>query len=405
VKKNVLKMFAGDMMYSVLALCTLNGILQLFVNPYLTRQMGATDFGVILSIQSVVSIMASTFGTGANYSRMMTVTKKQDPKGDYNIFLVGIGLLSLAVTLVMLYVFDRTYPDRGIFSAGMYVSSLVLMVATVLRYYGDVSYKQTVNYRGYLVYYIVISAGYIVGTLLYPVTHSWGLALCLGEVCATVFVAATGVIYKRPLFEKSEKHRYVMQSVWQLSFAYLISGMIMNADRILLMLFVGSAEVTVFYTATLVGKIVAMLTSPLNGVVMGHLSQYEGKLTRKAMGLISALMLLVCVVVLACSVVVSHVFVKIMYPDVYELARPLFLIANAGQIFYFTSESLMVIVLRFTGEKLQIVLNVAYAVLFFALVVPAVLLYGLNGLAAGILIANVIRYAAVTVVGIMFGTK
>jgi O-antigen/teichoic acid export membrane protein len=135
------------------------------------------------------------------------------------------------------------------------------------------------------------------------------------------------------------------------------------------------------------------------------LSQYEGKLTRKAMGLISALMLLVCVVVLACSVVVSHVFVKIMYPDVYELARPLFLIANAGQIFYFTSESLMVIVLRFTGEKLQIVLNVVYAVLFFALVVPAVLLYGLNGLAAGILIANVIRYAAVTVVGIMFGTK
>ena len=103
--------------------------------------------------------------------------------------------------------------------------------------------------------------------------------------------------------------------------------------------------------------------------------------------------------VLGVSVVTSYIFVKIMYPDVYELAKPLFLIANAGQIFYFISESLMVIVLRFTGEKLQIILNVAYAVLFFVLAVPGVIFGNLYGLAAAILAANLIRYIAVTLVG------
>lgn len=392
MKKGMIKAFAGDMMYSVLALVALNGIIQLFVNPFLTKSMGVDHFGLILSIQSVVSIMAASFGSGANYSRMVVSAKKQDVKGDYNIFLAAVAVLALIVTWVMLYIFDALNPV-------MYVSSAVLMIATVLRYYNDVNYKLQLNFKGFLVYYLVIAAGYAAGTLLYPLTHSWGLALALGEVAATVFVAWTGYIYKRPVFEASEKFASNMQSVWALSLAYLLTSVIMNADRILVYLCIGAAEVTVFYTATLVGKIAAMITSPLNGVIIGHLSKYEGRLTKKMMAQISGVLLAAGIVVLAVSVITSYVFVKIMYPDVYEQAKPLFLLANAGQIFYFISESLMVIVLRFTGEKLQVILNVAYAVVYFALAVPGVIFGRLGGLAATILAVNVLRYIAVTLFG------
>ena len=88
-------------------------------------------------------------------------------------------------------------------------------------------------------------------------------------------------------------------------------------------------------------------------------------------------------------------------PGLFQLgqAKPLFLLANAGQIFYFISESLMVIVLRFTGEKLQIILNAGYAVIFFAAAIPAVLFGGLYGLAAAIFAVNIVRYLAVTLAG------
>ena len=69
------------------------------------------------------------------------------------------------------------------------------------------------------------------------------------------------------------------------------------------------------------------------------------------------------------------------------------------QVFYFISESLMVIVLRFTGEKLQIILNAGYAVIFFAAAIPAVLFGGLYGLAAAIFAVNIVRYLAVTLAG------
>lgn len=392
MKKNSIKAFAGDMMYSMLALIALNGVIQLFVNPFLTKQMGAEGFGLVLSIQSVVSIMGTSFGSGANYSRMVVNAKKEDVKGDYNIFLGIIALISLVVTLVMLVIFGKLNPL-------MYISSAVLMIANVLRYYDDVYYKMTLNYKGYLGFYLVITAGYMLGTLLYPITHSWGIAICTGEVLATGWVLLRGNLYKRPIFEPSDKFVSNMQSVWALSLAYLLSAFIMNADRILVYMFIDASHVTIFYTATLVGKMVAMVTSPLNGVLIGHLSKYEGGLTKKMMFAISGLLFAAGIVVLAGSVLVSFIFVKIMYPDIYEQAKPLFLIANAGQIFYFISESLMVIVLRFTGEKLQIVLNIAYVVVFFLLAIPGIMIGGLMGLAISILLANIIRFVFVTIVG------
>ncbi len=158
MKKNILKAFAGDMMYSIIALVALNGTIQLLVNPLLTKQMGAAAFGVILSIESVVSIMASSFGSGANYSRLVMSARKEEPKGDYNLFLAIIAAISLIVTLVMLIVFRALNPV-------MYVSSAVLMIASVLRYYGDVQYKLSINYKGFMKYYIVIAIGYAAGTL------------------------------------------------------------------------------------------------------------------------------------------------------------------------------------------------------------------------------------------------
>ena len=395
MKKNIVKAFASDMVYSIAALVVFNGVIQLLVNPYLTNEMGASAFGVILSIQSVVSIMASSFGTGANYSRMVVSTKLHEVKGDYNIFLSLISLISLVVTLVMLLVFKELNPV-------MYISAAVLMIASIFRYYGDVNFKLALNYKGYFVYYTVLAAGYVIGTLTYRISHSWGAALCLGEILATLFVIWKGNIYQRPLMERSDRFAHHMKSVWILSSAYLISGIIMNADRILIMLFIGSAEVTVFYTATLIGKIVAMLTSPLNGVVIGYLSKYDGRLTRKIMLALSGALLVVGLLVSLASIIVSDIFVKMMYPDIYAQAQPLFFLANAGQVFFFISESLMVVVLRFTGEKLQVYLNAAYAVVFFAATIPAVIFGGLWGIALAILVINIVRFAAVTLVGMFY---
>ena len=63
-----LKGITGDFMYSMMGLIVMNGVIQLALYPFLSKKLGTDEFGVVLTLISLISIMGSTFGTAANYS-------------------------------------------------------------------------------------------------------------------------------------------------------------------------------------------------------------------------------------------------------------------------------------------------------------------------------------------------
>jgi hypothetical protein len=89
-----------------------------------------------------------------------------------------------------------------------------------------------------------------------------------------------------------------------------------------------------------------------------------------------------------------------MYPDVFEEARAYFFLANLGQILFFLSGSLMVLIMSFTKEKLQLIINIVYFISFAIVVIPMILLSGLSGLAYGIVIVNCLRFIITAILGI-----
>ena len=78
---------ASDLIFSVAGLMLMNGTLQLLIYSLLRKWVGNEAFGNYQSIIAVVSIMGTTFGVAANYSRMVRAREKKDTNGDYNIFL------------------------------------------------------------------------------------------------------------------------------------------------------------------------------------------------------------------------------------------------------------------------------------------------------------------------------
>lgn len=386
--KNKIKKVASDLVYSIAALVLMNGVIQLVLYPYLNAQMGDANFGTVLSVLSVVSIMGSTFGTAANYSRMMATANRTHANGEYNIFLIVISALSVVVSAVTLIVFKS-------FSAILFTLLCVLMVVSILRYYADVQFRMTLNYKGFFVYYALIAVGYVVGVLVYRFSKSWTIAILPGELFAVMYVAFSGNIFKRPFLQRSEHFKENIHSMITLSGANFISALILNADRILINVFVGEIEVTTFYTATLIGKIIALLTTPINGVIIGYLSKYKGKFTRKFFAIIVGAVFVVGVVGTFACTGVSYVFVKIMYPNVFDSAKEFFILANAGQLFYFVSGSLMVVLMRFSEEKIQLYINTIYAILFAVIVIPSVIFFGLWGITIALVVVNVARLAIV----------
>lgn len=48
----------------------------------------------------------------------------------------------------------------------------------------------------------------------------------------------------------------------------------------------------------------------------------------------------------------------------FELVKPYLWCANLGQVFYFIANTLTVILLRFTEEKYQLVINILFLIVF-----------------------------------------
>lgn len=401
--KQVAKRFSRDLMYSVAGLVCLNGITQIVVYPVLQSQMGAEAFGVVLSLISVISIMCCSFATAANYSRM--VASSEDVKGDYNVFVLAISAVSVIVAVIaVIWV--------GWDGAIEFVGVAGLMVVTILRYYGDVDFRLSLNYKGFFTYYVIVSAGYCLGVgLLYlgssalDLVQWWWVSLFIGEIASFIYVKHTGSIYQKPYFARSDHFKKHVQSILALSGAYLLSAIIMNADRLLLLAFVGATEVTIFYTASLVGKMIALFTSPLNGVIIGYLSKREQHITRGFVAKLSVVLLGVGAVLCVGTVVLSHVFILLLYPNLYEATKPLFVIACAGQTFYFLSETMLVILLKVAHERWQLYMNAIYAAVFMAVAVPCVILWQVWGIAWAIIIVNVFRFVMVSVFTFMRAGK
>ena len=393
-EKSGFRRFAGDMIYSLAGLMILNMLLSFGVYPFLRRQLGAEGNGKVLFYTAIMGLMASAVGSGINYGRMKASTRHQTINADYNWYLLAAAILSCMVTVAGVMVKKDT--------AGASVLSIaVLIFATTVRYYADVEYRLTLNYRGFFFYYLSVSAGYLLGMLLYPVSGSWVSIFLLGELAGLLFVAVTGRIFRKPFFRKSSFFKEDAGTCASLSSAYLLSDFVTYTDRMVLPVVAGDAAAHYFFIASTVGKMSSLISTPLNGVITGHLSRYQGKFTKKMLGCVFAALMALAVVLIAGTTVGSHIYVYLFYREDYEVVRDLFVLANTGQVFFFMSNTMMTVVLRFAPERYQLIMGVVYALLFFAGVVPAMWLWQIWGAAWGLLIINVIKFLLITMLGFL----
>ncbi|MBQ8140449.1 MAG: hypothetical protein IJ038_01995 [Clostridia bacterium] len=389
-----------DLLLSISATAILNIVIQFVLYPFLERNLGEERYGAALSVLSVIAIFAGTIGTSANYSRMVTSGNRdiEYTNGDYNLIVLSLSLVcGIGGMFYLRYL--------GISSVLSAVLFLLLALLTAFRYYSDVEFRMKSDFLRYMLYYTAISAGYLLGTLVYKFTGEWMLALITGEAFGIIFAFFASSIYRKNALRTSKSFSLVFKSMGFLMLSTLIENLTLNADRLLLMVFSGGVAVSVYYTASLVGKIIAMLSVPINSIIISYLVKYEGKLTKKLWSVASiAAAALGGIAFLGCYIV-SPFILNILYPDLYVMAKVYVPAAILGQIFYFISGILLVILLRFCGEKKQFLFNLGYAVEFLAIVLIGTWQGGLDGFVYSSLIANAVRFLAVIIWGAFAAAK
>lgn len=383
--------FLESVVLSVIGIGVHNAVIQFVVYPVISRRIGADVFGGVLTLLSVTAVAAVSVGAGVNYARMANLPRFETENGDYNrCLLPSLAAVALCGAGALLY-FGAPHPA----SWALYP---LLVVVSTLRYYGNVAYRMEVNYRKNFLFYMVLSAGYAAGLLLFLPVGIWEIPVLAGELLAVVYVVLSSTVLRPPFWKTSPNAAKVRRSCAALIPAQLFSNLTLHADRLLIGALLDGRQVTIFYIASLLGKAIAMVTDPIAGVAIGFLARSKS-FGRRQFLLTVLVSLALGALAFAALIPIAPLLIGFLYPDVAADAKPFFLAANGGQIVYFIANLLLVIILRFTPEKYQLYINIVYSVLFFAVCIPALLYGGLALFCTWVLLLNAARLAAVLVLG------
>lgn len=385
------KGFVKNLSLNVLAVVVMNIVIQFVVYPYLNETLGENQFGIILYLMSIVAILAGSLGAAANNIRLVNKPKYESKNGDYNSILLLFCVIACGGAIAALAALGQLNLLNSLFFC-------LLMVLTLLRYYSDVAFRMSLNYKLYFVFYLLLSVGYIAGTILFSFSRIWYVALIVGELLAILFVICKGGIF-RPAMQFSENRKRVWRDIWIVAGSYIISNFFLNIDRIVLLNVLGGDAVTTFYTASVLGKTLALLTGPLTSVLLAYLANYNGELSKKGYRKILVFTLGLSVIAAIACILISPWLIQWLYPNVYQQAAGLIGVGTLGQVAFFASSLLLAVILRFYHAKFQFSIQIIYGVIYIVMAIPATLYKGIYGFAYATLIANIIRLVMIVAVG------
>jgi len=387
------KKILSDSVWSIAGLVVMNVMLQFAVYPFWERKAGEAALGNILYLISLMNVISVSIGVSANYARMK---RSENDRAGNKPYIVLLGICSLiafgsAVVISLLGGVELSPIEVCLFG--------LVMVCTMWRYYADVEFKLSLNYRSYFLYYFSISVGYAVGIALFYVTGLWPLTLLTGEVFGLIYVLIRGKIFRPSVPFVMSEFVDITKLAIMLFGAEAIATLIFNADRIMLKALLGDVAVTEYYLASLLGKTIALLTGPLTGVIVGYLFKFKGDLSLKWMNVIFGASVAVIALTTAACTVGSYIIIPFLYPDQYADIKSYFLITNLSQVFYFIANVITVILLRFAKSRYQLYVNIVYAVAFLALCIPFTVYGGFGGFCFGLLLTCFARFITSVILG------
>lgn len=385
------KKIVSNTAYTIGGALLMNGVLQILIYPLLNRMMGSDQLGELLYLMGLVAILCPSVGQALNTSRLVVRRDYEVKNGDYNFLLLLFGGIGTVITLVV--------AKKSMVSLPVILWTAILLMTTIFRYYGDVEYRLNLNYKRYFIYYCVLTVGYVAGFGIYFLTENWFWVFVTGEVASLIYLGITGSVFhgfwKTSPFLGEAFRRGVF-----LVFSYLITNLTLNIDRLVLEHLIGHLAVTQYYVTSLIGKTLVLLVAPVNTIIISYLTRKKERMDRKQFLIFTGIGGAVSLAFFVGAQIGTPIFVKLFYGDLYESVRGMVTVVNLSQILGVFSAYLFIVVLTFTEEKWQFILQVVHLVVITALVLIFTQKRGIMGFAVSVLIANGIRVAAVILLGV-----
>lgn len=360
-------------------------VLQLLILPALAEHMSDERYGLLVTILALLNVLPSAMGNVLNNIRLLydDKYKQEQREGDFNVILLVMAGINLIVVALFTFYYEKTVTPLSLLMV------LAVSVVWLLKEYFIVAFRLRIDYLAILINNILQVLGYGCGYLIFLWLGQWQWIYLTGYIVSLIYIFLRCRLWKEPL-KITPLFKNTSIQVLMLLVATLLGRVITYADKMLIYPLLGGAVVSVYYAATVFGKVVSLVITPINAVALTYLS----KLQKKADNLFRITLLvgsLVCLIGYFLGVWISRPVLSILYPQFVDEAMNYIWLTTGATVLMVLISIINPFILKFFDMKWQIAISGGTVVVYVAICMTLLHFWGLYGFCVGTVLTNALK--------------
>lgn len=382
---NASQLVRKDFLLNIAASFLLTAAMQLICYPVLANVMDAEAYGLMLLCMGVVNVAGVALGSSLNNGRLL---KQHDyvpglPAGDFNRLVVA--------SVPLAFFFCAVVCSILLFQSPLYAAlEGLISVFVLLRGYYSVRFRLEIDYIRIFKMNAVGALGYASGSCFAYITEVWPLPFLFGEFLSVLYTLVKSP-QLREGFSKTPYYDCALRVSRDLFSTSIISNLTIYFDRFLVFPVLGAQMVTCYTVASLLGKMIAMVASPVSGVLLTYYTKSTDGITR---GVVAKRFIAIIITVLVSTgfaIILSDPVLHFLYPSLAEESLPYSPLASLASIALVGGNMLQPTMLIVCDTKLQPVIQGVHLILLVGLGCLLALYFGLYGFCFAAVVANTVR--------------
>ncbi len=361
-------------------------VLQFAVQPIIASRIGSEANGQYLTLMSLNYFMIAVTAAVLNTVRMLQDQKYRDRNlvGDFNIFFVFYAVL---LAVIMPLGFFLLTKEKNV------IDILLYAIIGWLYLYHDyifAQYRLQLNFRKILINNLILVAGYCIGLAVFLfAVPKWQIIIIIAYSMGAIYDYFNTTFLREPI-RKTELFNETGKKIGSLTCANALSSSMSYLDKLLLYPLLGGSEVSVYNTASLIGKMLILVSGPLNSFVLSYLVRMKKLQTKiKAKHMILGAAALAAAYILC--VAIGYPLTEILYPGWAKESQKLIPITVAASLFTLVGNLLNTVIIRFYKAYYQIIVQGFNLVLYLILTLALLKQGGLMGFSIGVALVAFIK--------------
>lgn len=378
-----------DMFLNIVAVSVPVAILQLVAYPITAQKVGGEEYGLMLTIYSIWMMISNSLGNVLNNIRLL-YNDKYNLKGDFNTLVLKWELVNAISIIVIIFLYCNRF---DIIHIGLGVIAAILIMA---KSYLEVGFRIILNYKSIVINNLLQSVGFIVGVLFTLITGIWESIFVFGYLFSCIYCIVKTKLLFEPL-KRTNGFNEVSRASNKLVIATVISNVMTYADKLVLYPLMGGYTVSIYYTASILGKIVGMITGPINSVILSYISKWKSN-NKQLLTKILIIGVILCSVGYLITIVFCKPILTILFPQWIDEVMRYIPLTTINVMLMVLISIMSPFVLKFCDMKWQVIINIVGGVTYFLGALVFWKYWGLTGFCIGVIIGTLTKFVIMLLV-------